>query len=169
MTSNEPTRVEVSRRIGAGASEIFSILADPGRHTDIDGSGMLRGAITDSVVSRVGDVFAMKMYYEQFGDYEMDNHVVEYELDRRITWEPERRDIEESSWHHRWGFELTPDGAGVTVVTESFDCSRAPEEGRRAVKNGTTWTEAMTATLERLDLLCSDHGVGTTESANASS
>jgi len=154
MTHVESTSVAVSRRIEAGASEIFQILADPRRHTEIDGSEMLRGAITDSVVSGVGDVFAMRMYYEQFGDYEMNNHVVEFELDRRITWEPERRDLEEDMWHHRWGFELTPDGAGATVVTETFDCSRAPEEGRNAVKNGQAWLGAMTATLERLDALC---------------
>jgi hypothetical protein len=167
MTHDEPTTVTVSRRIEVGASEIFQILADPRRHTEIDGSAMLRGAITDSVVSGVGDVFAMKMYYEQFGDYEMNNTVVEYELDRRITWEPERRDIEEDSWHHRWGFELKPEGADATVVTEIYDCSRAPEEGRNAVKNGTAWIEAMTATLERLDQLCTGQTAASGQTANA--
>jgi hypothetical protein len=151
MADVEPTRVEVSRRIGAGASEIFQLLTDPRWHTAIDGSGMLRGAITDDVVSEVGDVFAMRMYYEQFGDYEMTNRVVEYEPDRLIAWEPSRRDIEEESWHHRWGYELEPDGPDAVVVTEFFDCSRAPEEGKQAVRNGTVWIEAMTATLERLD------------------
>ena len=156
MTSNEPTRVEVSRRIGAGASEIFSILADPGRHTDIDGSGMLRGAITDSVVSRVGDVFAMKMYYEQFGDYEMDNHVVQYEAGRRIGWEPvahgEERGAESPQRNgSRWMYALTPEGPNATMVTESYDCSGSPEAVRQAVDNGNSWMEAMAATLERLD------------------
>jgi hypothetical protein len=167
MTQDEPTSVAVSRRIEAGASEIFQILADPRRHTEIDGSGMLRGAITDTVVSGLGEAFAMKMHYEQFGDYEMNNRVVEYELDRRISWEPERRDVEESSWHHRWGYELTPDGAGVTLVTETFDCSRAPAEGRKAVRNGAAWIESMTATLEHLDQLCTGE-VGS-EPANATS
>jgi hypothetical protein len=169
MTYDEPASVAVSRRIESGASEIFQILADPRRHTEIDGSGMLRGAITDSAVSRVGDVFAMKMYYEQFGDYEMNNHVVEYVLDRRITWEPELRDVEEPTWHHRWGFELRPDGAGVTVVTEIFNCCRAPEEGRKAVKNGTAWIDSMTATLERLDQVCAGEVVGSEPAANETS
>jgi hypothetical protein len=31
----------------------------------------------------------MKMYYSELGDYEMNNHVVEYDLNRRIGWEPE--------------------------------------------------------------------------------
>ena len=31
----------------------------------------------------------MKMYFTELGEYEMNNHVVEYEPDRRIGWEPE--------------------------------------------------------------------------------
>jgi hypothetical protein len=95
----------------------------------------------------------MKMYYEEFGDYEMSNTVVEYQADRLIAWEPSRRDVEEESWHYRWRYELVPDEDGATVVTESFDLSRSPEEARQATKDGTTWTEAMTETLERLDRL----------------
>lgn len=78
----------VSRRIEAPAGELFGILADPRRHLDMDGSGMLRGAASEGVISGVGDVFVMKMHYAQLGDYEMNNHVVEYEQDRRIGWEP---------------------------------------------------------------------------------
>ena len=50
---------------------------------------MLRGAGSAAVISGVGDVFVMKMYFSRIGDYEMNNHVVEYEPDRRIGWEPE--------------------------------------------------------------------------------
>ncbi|MGQ5637755.1 MULTISPECIES: hypothetical protein [unclassified Streptomyces] len=80
--------VAVSRHIDAPAGEIFRILADPGRHLDLDGSGMLRGGVCDAVVSGVGDVFVMRMHYERYGDYEMINRVVEYESGRRIGWEP---------------------------------------------------------------------------------
>ena len=44
--------------------------------------------MSDAVVTGVGDVFTMRMYYSEHGDYEMDNHVVEVEQDRRIGWEP---------------------------------------------------------------------------------
>ena len=57
-------------------------------HPLIDGSGMLREAPSDVVLSRVGDVFTMKMHNDEMGDYEMSNQVVEYELNRRIGWEP---------------------------------------------------------------------------------
>ena len=40
MTNVAP--VAASRRIPARPQEIFAILADPSRHLEIDGSGMLR-------------------------------------------------------------------------------------------------------------------------------
>ncbi|MFF4213954.1 hypothetical protein ACFYZE_32320 [Streptomyces sp. NPDC001796] len=80
--------VAVPRRIGASAGDVFRILADPGRHPDLDGSGMLRRGGSGAMGSGVGDVFVMRMHYERYGDYEMNNHVVEYEPDRRVGWEP---------------------------------------------------------------------------------
>lgn len=152
--------VTVSRRIGAPAGEIFQVLADPRRHLGLDGSGMLRGAVTDGIVTGVGDVFVMKMYYSEHGDYEMDNHVVDYELNRRIGWEPVagRGHPDEFSgearWGHRWSFDLVEDGPDATIVTEIYDCSGVPVDGRDSMDDGRIWIEAMVATLERLDELC---------------
>jgi hypothetical protein len=152
MTDVAP--VSVSRRIPARPQEIFAILADPSRHLEIDGSGMLRGAMDAVPVSGLGDVFAMKMYHKEFGDYEMTNIVVEYQPDRLIAWEPARGDIDAEPWNYRWRYELVPEEDSVTVVTESFDLSRSPEEARQATKDGTAWIEAMTETLKRLERLC---------------
>jgi hypothetical protein len=160
MVSEEREPVAVSRRIGASAADIFKILADPKRHRDLDGSGMLKGPASDAVVSGVGDVFVMRMYYSQHGNYEMNNHVVEYELDRRIGWEPEAgrghpdASTANARWGHRWTFDLVPDGPDATLVTEIYDCSRAPEDESASLDNGRIWIEAMTQTLERLDRLC---------------
>src|SRR5215472_14459033 len=118
--------VRVSRRIGAAAAEIFRILADPGRHRDIDGSGTLREAAPGSVISGVGDVSVMRMNDPRIGDFEMNNHVVEYERGRRIGWEPENGRGHPGAgepggdrWR-RWTFELTPDGPDATMVTEIY-------------------------------------------------
>ena len=89
MTDDEYQPVAVSRRICAPAHDIFQVLANPLRHPELDGSESLRGAGSAAVISGVGDVFVMKMYFAHIGDYEMNNHVVEYEQDRRIGWEPE--------------------------------------------------------------------------------
>ena len=73
--ADEGRSVEVSRRIEAPAALIFKILADPRRHMEFDGSGMLRGAILDRPIAEVGDTFAMRMH--RLGDdYLMINHVV---------------------------------------------------------------------------------------------
>jgi hypothetical protein len=154
--------VKVSRRIGAPAAMIFRVLADPGRHMELDGSGSLRGAVTAVPVSGVGDVFIMKMYFSELGDYEMNNHVVEYEPDRRIGWEPEagrgHPDAAEQAgggrWGHRWSYELVPDGPDATIVTEIYDCSRAPADARLNLDDGKIWAEGMARTLERLDAAC---------------
>jgi hypothetical protein len=161
MTGYEP--ITVSRRIGAPASEIFRILADPDRHRDLDGSGMLRGALPGQVIRGAGDTFEMKMYFAELGDYHMINHVVEYEVDRRIGWEPwagpghpnaEPGAERPARWGQRWSFELAPDGPDATVVTELFDCSGVPEDQRADIDNGKIWVTSMHRTLERLDLLC---------------
>jgi uncharacterized protein YndB with AHSA1/START domain len=160
MSTDESTTVKVSKRIEAEPAQIFEILSQPKLHTEFDGSGMLRGAITEEPIAGVGDVFAMKMHHDEMGDYEMNNRVVEFEDNHRITWEPERRDIEADRWHYRWGYELAPDGAGATIVTEFFDCSRSPDEAKQATKDGTVWTEAISASLEKLDELVGADSAG---------
>jgi hypothetical protein len=162
MADGKGGPVAVSRRIGASAHDIFQILTDPVRHIEFDGSGMLRGAVTTAKITRVGDVFVMRMYYVEHGDYEMNNHVVEYEPDRRVGWEPEAGRGHPSSgsgdtggrWGHRWSYELAADGPDATIVTEIYDCSRAPEAERVGMENGAVWIEAMADSLERLDKIC---------------
>ncbi len=167
MTDDDCQPVAVSRRICAPAHDIFQILADPARHAEFDGSESLRGAGSTAVISGVGDVFVMRMYFPHLGDYEMNNHVVEYEQDRRIGWEPEAgrghpdaapENSESARWGHRWSYQLTPDGPDATVVTEIYDCSRAPEEERAEMDNGKVWIQSMAETLERLDGLCTRQG-----------
>jgi hypothetical protein len=163
MAENNCKPIVVSLRIDAAAPDIFEILADPGRHLDLDGSGMLREGASNSVISGIGDIFVMKMHNQALGDYEMNNHIVEYELNRRIGWEPELRVAEHPDGAptpvgnrpgQRWSFELTPDGPDATVVTEIYDCSRAPELVRSIVDNGNGWVKSMSKTLERLAGLC---------------
>jgi len=163
--TEESGRVEVSRRIEAPATTIFKILATPMRHAEFDGSDMLRGAVDGDPLSGIGDVFTMKMH--RLGrDYLMVNYVVEFELDRRITWEPAPGDIPTAQGDpakvgvpagYRWGYVLVPDGDEGTTVTEIFDCGS--EENRWILLNESgAWingnnavVDSMTATLERLE------------------
>jgi len=160
MTGDTCQPVSVSRTIEAPADKLFELLAHPASHPLIDGSGMLREG-SGGVISSVGDVFTMRMHNDEMGDYEMANHVVEYEPNRRIGWAPvlksasrpeDQAEIGDRS-EHRWTYELMPLDATSTLVTETYDCSRAPEWLRKAVTGGTRWVASMTATLEKLDTL----------------
>ena len=166
MSGTEANRYEpvnVSRQIEADPSVIFELLSDPGRHPEIDGSGMLR-ATSATAITGVGDEFSMAMYFEPVGgDYVMINRVVEFETDRRIGWEPAPGD-ETASGNggipvgtrvgHRWSFELTPGDHGSTIVTETYDCSDAPNDLQQVLDGGKYWKEAMTKTLTLIDELC---------------
>ncbi len=155
--------VEVSRRIDAPAGSIFAILADPRRHVEFDGSGMLRRALVDGPVAEVGDTFTVEMH--RLGDdYLMRNYVVEFDQDRRICWEPAPGDPSRAEDDdpakvgipagYRWSYTLAPDGDDATVVTEVFDCGPLPTE---MIGDGGTWIngttplrDSMTASLEKL-------------------
>jgi hypothetical protein len=164
MTEETCPPVSVSRQIGAPAEKLFAILARPASHPLIDGSGMLREAASDAVLTGVGDVFDMRMHNDEMGDYEMSNYVVQYEVDRRIGWEPVLKAIAKEEYQadigdraeHLWAFDLVPVDAGCTVVTEIFDCSRSPEWLRKVLKGGERWRDSMTLTLEKLDALSHD-------------
>jgi hypothetical protein len=157
MTTHEPA-VSVSRDIDAPAHELFSYLARPAHHSTIDGSGMLRGTDDRTVLSGIGDVFEMRMFNDMLGEYVMENHVVEFELDRRIAWEPVLKATDKSDFqsrvgdraHLRWGWEPTPRSRGRTRVTEFYDLSAAPEWLHEATKEGEDWRPAMEASLANL-------------------
>jgi hypothetical protein len=158
--SDDGKAVEVSRRIGAPAAVIFEYLANPHRHMEFDGSGMLRGAVLQRRISAVGDTFTMKMH--RLGDdYLMLNYVVEYEPDRRISWEPAPGDPSRAENNdpskvgipagYRWRYILTPDGDDATVVTEVLDLGSVPEETRKAfLRDGGTWINGINSVLESM-------------------
>ncbi|HEY3906165.1 MAG TPA: SRPBCC family protein [Streptosporangiaceae bacterium] len=151
--------LSVSRRIEAPVEQLFALLADSANHPLIDGSGMVREPAPAVKMSGIGDVFMINMYNDQDGDYQVRNVVVEYLADRRLAWAPMTPTSDPEEQHtvdpvrYEWGYELAPDGHGVTVVTETFDCRRAPEDLRKRLQDGETWRDAMIASLIKLELL----------------
>lgn len=107
--------ISVTRVIKATPEAIFSLLADPARHGEIDGSGMVQKLRGESKRLELGSKFGMDMKMGIL-PYRITNTVVEFEDDRLIAWEHFGK--------HRWRYQLEPvaDGAG-TKVTESFDWS----------------------------------------------
>jgi hypothetical protein len=154
-------RVTASRRIEAPAVAVFALLSDPGRHPHLDGSGMLVDLVTPGVLTSVGNVFTMRMHNEFLGDYTIDNHVVEFDPERRIAWEPvlsatSREEAKPNighNLHHRWGYELEVVGPATTFITEFFDCSRSSGDWQEDLQEDMQgWMPAaMAVTLEKID------------------
>jgi len=149
---SNPLVIAERRDIAASAQEIFSILRDPKRHHEFDGSTMLRHSDYPPI-DGVGQSFVMRMHNEDFGAYEMRNEIVEFELDRAIAWAPKRHDvIDDEDWDHRWGWRLSPEGR-ETEVTAYFDCTRVPDEGRRILDQGEWARPILVRSLQRLEHL----------------
>jgi hypothetical protein len=106
--------ISISRDIDAPAERIFDLLADPARHGEIDGSGMVQKAKGDPQRLAMGAKFGMDMKIGPL-PYGIKNTVVEFEENRLIAWA--------HFGGHRWRYRLEPLVAGGTKVTEEFDWS----------------------------------------------
>lgn len=139
---------------------------------------MLRTAVENRPMAKVGDVFFMSMTHWSRGNYTMENHVVEFEQDRRIAWEPvaqvsERGDFDsdgrtrESRW---WGWQLEPLNEDSTRVTEFYEGRNLSEGLRTFIKDGEFWRPAMVTSLENLEELATsadDNTLDNRQSATA--
>lgn len=129
-----PERIEVERLIRADASDVFAVLCDPQGHVAIDASGMLQDADGDPV-SAAGDQFVIHMDRESlndlpdYGRYDVEVTIEEYETDRLITWSILGR--VRPGIGHRYGYRLEPRDGG-TLVTSIYDWSTARQEMKDA-------------------------------------
>ena len=118
-------QIKVTRTVDASPEQLFSLLANPSRHTEIDGAG---------------DQFVMNMNQEGLGEYQMRNTVTVYEENRTIGWAPELfpldalkdkiGDIEAKGHTYTW--ELEPSGSGTTV-TQTYEWSKVTDEAFRGL------------------------------------
>ena len=129
--------------IQASPSAVFSILNNPKRHKEIDGSATIRSNITGPDELVLGSKFGMKMHLGI--NYRIRNTVVEYKKDELIAW----RHL--GQW--RWRYELVDLGNGSTQVTETFDGTYAPGIAQKWLnfRKAYPWTQlAVAKTLVRL-------------------
>lgn len=119
-TPNNPVTVvnagrgKISRsvEVGANTAELFAMVADPRRHSELDGSGTVSGNISGPTELSAGSKFSTKM--KMFGlPYRITSTVTEFTPETLIEW---RHPL---GHHWRWEFEQVD--AGRTRVTETFD------------------------------------------------
>ncbi len=110
--------VSKTRFIKATPEAIFEVLANPAKHSLIDGSGSVQSAQEGGPATLVmGTEFGMNM---KIGvPYKMQNTVVEFEFGRLIAWR--------HFGGHRWRWQIAPADGGA-MVTETFDWSTAKSQ-----------------------------------------
>ena len=143
--------VTVQRLIPAPAEAIFDLLADPGRHHEIDGSGTIVGA--RSAGERrlaLGDSFGMDMDWGV--NYATKNVVVEFEENRRIAWQTlAPKPLSYVLTGRIWRYELEPVEGG-TIVRETWDTRQEALPSRYVVRATLTdlTRRNMEKTLQRI-------------------
>lgn len=130
--------------IDAPAEKIFSILADPKRHAEIDGTKSIRGTFSGPDRLVLGSKFGMNM---RLGiNYHVTNTVMEFEENRLIAWRHLGR------W--RWRYELKPLSPSQTEVTETFDGTTSISQTWLKMRGAYPWVQlAVAKTLVRLKAL----------------
>lgn len=107
-----PRRISRSVQVGAPASELFAIVADPRRHHELDGSGTVRDNIKAPSELVAGSKFSTSM--KMFGvPYRITSTVTELRPDEVVEWR--------HPFGHRWRWEFEALSPTLTQVTETFD------------------------------------------------
>jgi len=129
--------------IGAPAGRIFELIADPALQPTWDGNDNLANAVAGQRVRAAGDVFEMTTTKGNVRE----NHVVEFEEDRRIAWRPAEPGAEPPG--HLWRWELEPIDDAHTRVTHTYDWTQLTDPNREARARWTT-PERLQASIDRL-------------------
>lgn len=111
LNTEDPFLISAEIIVDAPARAIFDILADPEKHSLIDGSGSVERALSGPKRLYQGARFAMSMRIKV--PYRITNEVVTFEEDREIAWRHLMK------WE--WRYQLTPLEDGKTLVREIFD------------------------------------------------
>lgn len=124
MATHE-NKIVVTRTIDAPTKDLFNVLTLPARHSEFDGSGMVRSDEKSQRIQSVGDVFVMNMHAEAMGgDYQMHNHVTAYADNKMVGWQPAPAEKPNDPAGWEWLYELDSIDSGTTEVTLTYDWSK---------------------------------------------
>lgn len=142
------TSQSVSAVTDAAIPVLFDFLTVPANHVLMDGSGRLVSAGT-TPITKVGDVFTVHMNFPPRGEYDVENHVVEFTPDVQLAWMP--AGAGQPPIGVRWDWQFDVGEKGATLITQTCDWSRVTDERYLA-----TYTlprvsaDDMRATIKRL-------------------
>ncbi len=122
--------VSATLTVAVPAARVFEVLADPGTHSAIDGTGWVVEAVDRTPLTGVGQIFRMGMYHPGHpdGNYQIANKVLVLDPPHAIGWLPGTEkgngDLEFGGW--TWRYDLTPLGPSETEITLTYDWSAVP-------------------------------------------
>ena len=123
--------------VQAPAEAVFAILADPGNHPAIDGTGWVKEPVDRERLAAPGQIFRMTMYHPSRpdGTYEMANKVQVFDPPKTISWQPGRDSgdgtVRFGGW--LWRYDLVALGPSQTEVALSYDWSGVSDEVRQRI------------------------------------
>ena len=144
--TDEARVVSASREIAADAARLFELIADPSEQPRWDGNDNLSEAAPGQRVRAVGDVFEMTNTSGRVRE----NHIVEFEEGRLISWRPS--EVGKKPPGHLWRWELEPLGPGRTRVTHTYDWTELTDSNRLPRAQATT-SDKLLASIDRLAAL----------------
>jgi hypothetical protein len=123
--------------INASAETIFGVLADPGKHAAIDGTGWVREPSDSKRLEEAGQIFRMDMFHPNHpdGEYQVANQVQTFDPSRSISWKPgydtDDGGLGFGGWV--WRYDLVPVEGSRTEVTLTYDWSAVPKDVREHI------------------------------------
>ncbi len=124
---SESSSITVQRQIPAAANQVFDILSDPSRHTELDGSGFVQGLEHGDRLTEVGQKFVMNMSGDHMGgDYKTDNIVSAFDENQTIGWKTAPAGNEPPGWE--WVWHLVSEGSDSTTASLTYDWSNVTDQ-----------------------------------------
>ncbi len=122
------TQISAQRTIDAPSKDLFDVLSNPHRHTELDGSGFVRSLEKGDRIEKAGQQFRMNMAGDHMGgEYQTDNVVTGFDKNHMIAWKTAPAGQEPPGWE--WVWELTSTGSDSTDVTVTYDWSKVTDKG----------------------------------------
>lgn len=159
-TETATEAVSVGRRIDAPAEAVFAVLADPGTHAAIDGTGWVCEPLDPGALTGAGQVFGMGMYHSNHpdGEYRVHNRVEVFDPPRAIAWQPGQYEpdggMSFGGWI--WRYDLEPDG-DATRTTLTYDWSAVPAHIREHIAFPPFGEDHLVRSLDNLAGLAQGH------------
>ena len=106
----DPAMISAETTLRVAASDVYALIADPARHTELDGGGSVRGLISGGTPElREGDSFTEKMFLGL--PYRMSPKVVRAEKNQILSWR--------MPTGHYWTWEIADNHDGTVTVREN--------------------------------------------------